>query len=91
MSIYATLWTLKSPSEGDATSDCDWIAVHAQAVPPHIGTPTPGHGYEQGDPYREFLPPPVEVDAHGTSTYERAVVFVAGSRIEFSHVNPAQA
>jgi hypothetical protein len=70
MSIYATLWTLKFPREGDARSDCEWITVHAQAVPPHIGTPTPGHGYEGGDPYAGFLPPPVAVDAEGAAPYD---------------------
>ena len=90
MSIYATLWTLKFPSEGDATCDCEWITVHAQAVPPHIGTPTPGHGYEQGDPYREFLPPPVEVDAHGTAPYDRAVVFVTERSIRGTERHPQE-
>ena len=51
MSIYATLWTLKFPKEGDACFGCDWIKVTAQAVPAHIGSPTPGCGYEDGDPY----------------------------------------
>ena len=90
MSIYATLWTLKFPSEGDATSDCEWIAVRAQAVPPHIGTPTPGHGYEQGDPYREFLPPPVQVDAHGMAPYDRAVVFVTEHSIKGTERHPQE-
>lgn len=90
MSIYATLWTLKFPSEGDASFDCDWIAVRAQAVPPHIGTPTPRHGYEQGDPYREFLPPPVEVDAHGTAPYDRAVVFVTEHSIKGTERHPQE-
>ena len=45
MSIYATLWTLKFPLEGDATLGCDWITVRAQAVPAHIGTPTSGHAH----------------------------------------------
>ncbi len=44
MSIYATLWKLKFPKEGDYHSDCEWIEVTAQAVPPHIGSPTPGNG-----------------------------------------------
>jgi len=76
MSIYATLWTLKFPRDGDDYLGCEWIAVIAQGVPPHIGSPTPGCGYEDGDPYAAFLPPPVQTDANGDHTYMRAVVFV---------------
>ena len=76
MSIYATLWKLKFPKEGDEHSDCDWIEVTAQAVPPHIGSPTPGCGYEGGDPYAAFLPPPVQTDSDGDAPFHRAVVFV---------------
>ncbi len=73
MSIYATLWTLKFPREGDETLGGEWITVRAQAVPAHIGTPTPRHGYEGGDPYAAFLPPPVAVDAQGRAPFDRAV------------------
>ena len=76
MSIYATLWKLKFPKEGDEHLDCDWIEVTAQAVPPHIGSPTPGCGYEDGDPCTAFLPPPVQTDADGDAPFHRAVVFV---------------
>ena len=76
MSIYATLWTLKFPQEGDDHLGCEWIGVRAQAVPAHIGSPTPGCGYEDGDPYAAFLPPPVETDAEGEAAFHRAVVFV---------------
>ncbi len=76
MSIYATLWTLKFPKEGDDHLDCDWIAVRAQAVPAHIGSPTPGCGYEDGDPYAAFLPAPLETDAEGQAPFYRAVAFV---------------
>ncbi len=76
MSIYATLWTLKFPKDGDDHLGCEWTAVTAQAVPPHIGSPTPDCGYEGGDPYAEFLPPPVETDEDGDAPYFRAVVFV---------------
>ena len=76
MSIYATLWKLKFPMEGDCHSRCDWIEVTAQAVPAHIGSPTPGCGYEAGDPYGAFLPPPVRTDAEGDAPFHRAVVFV---------------
>jgi hypothetical protein len=36
MSIYATLWKLKFPKDGDDFIGCDWIEVTAQGVPPHI-------------------------------------------------------
>ena len=42
MSIYATLWALKFPEEGDDYVGCAWIEVRAQGVPAHIGSPTPG-------------------------------------------------
>ena len=90
MSIYATLWTLKFPCEGDATFGGDWIAVHAQAVPAHIGTPTPGHGYEGGDPYAEFLPPPVAVNAQGEAPHDRAVVFVTEHSIKGAQRHPQE-
>ncbi|WP_118838286.1 hypothetical protein [Salinibacter ruber] len=76
MSIYATLWTLKFPHQGRAHLDCDWVRVRAQGVPSHIGSPTPGLGYEDGDPYGAFLPPPLETDKHGEHEFMRAVVFV---------------
>jgi hypothetical protein len=90
MSIYVTLWTLKFPREGEETIGCDWITVRAQAVPAHIGTPTPGHGYEGGDPYAGFLPPPVEVDRHGAAPYDRAVVFVTEHSIKGTERNPQE-
>src|SRR5919197_6045390 len=76
MSIYATLWWLKFPRYGDDYIGCEWIGVTAQGVPAHIGTPTRGFGYEQGDPYDEFLPPPIVVNADGDSDFMRAVVIV---------------
>ncbi len=76
MSIYATLWWLKFPRYGDDYIGCEWIRVTAQGVPGHVGTPTRGFGYEDGDPYAEFLPPPVEVNAEGDSEFMRAVVIV---------------
>src|ERR1700733_12719259 len=78
MSIYATLWKLKFPKEGDDVAGCDWIEVIAQAVPPHIGSPSAGAGYESGGPYGTFLPPPVAVDSDGDAPHARAVVFVTG-------------
>ena len=76
MSIYATLWSLKFPRYGDDYIGCEWIRVTAQGVPSHIGTPTRGFGYEEGDPYAEFLPPSVEVNAEGDDEFMRAVVIV---------------
>ena len=76
MSIYATLWTLKFPREGDVFHRCEWIEVTAQGVPPHIGSPSLGAGYESGDPFGAFLPPPVTVNADGDAPHMRAVVFV---------------
>ena len=76
MSIYATLWSLKFPRYGDDYVGCEWIRVTAQGVPAHIGTPIKGFGYENGDPYAEFLPPAVEVNADGDSEFMRAVVVV---------------
>lgn len=76
MSIYATQWSLRFPRFGDDYGGCEWVEVVAQGVPGHIGTPTPEFGYEDGDPYGEFLPPPVEVDAEGDSEFMRAVVLV---------------
>ncbi len=82
MSIYATLWTLQFPKEGDSHLGCEWIKVIAQAVPAHVGSPTPGCGYEQGDPYSAFLPPAVKTDAGGDAPYPRAVVFVTEHSIK---------
>ncbi len=76
MSIYATLWKLKFPRDGDEYPGCEWITVIAQGVPAHIGSPTSGYGYEDGDPFTAFLPPPVEADELGASESMRAVVFV---------------
>ena len=76
MSIYATLWTLKFPRFGDDYTGCEWVAVRAQGVPPHIGSPTPGLGYEDGDPYADFLPEAVVTNEQGEAEYMRAVVIV---------------
>ena len=76
MSLYATLWKHKLPRHGDYHAGCDWITVTAQGVPAHIGSPTPGLGYEAGDPYGAFLPPPLETDEQGDHAFLRAVVFV---------------
>jgi hypothetical protein len=76
MSIYATLWSLKFPKDGDDYFGCEWTEVIAQGVPAHIGSPTPGCGYEDGDPYAEFLPPALQTDENGEHEFMRAVVIV---------------
>jgi hypothetical protein len=76
MSIYATLWMLRFPKDGDCYTGSEWIEVTAQGVPPHIGSPTPGADYEGEDPYAAFLPPPVPVDSDGDAPFMRAVVLV---------------
>jgi hypothetical protein len=81
MSIYATLWKLRFPKDGDCVSGCEWIGVTAQGVPAHIGSPSPGAGYEAGDPFAAFLPPALAVDSDGDSPFMRAVVFIT----EFTH------
>jgi hypothetical protein len=76
MSIYATLWSIQVQDPAASLTNPRWVTVTAQAVPPHIGSPTPGCGYEGGDPYADFLPPPIETDETGSADYNRAVVFV---------------
>ncbi|MCW5548678.1 MAG: hypothetical protein KIT44_06910 [Opitutaceae bacterium] len=90
MSIYATLWKLRFPKEGDEHAGCDWIEVTAQAVPPHIGSLTPGCGYENGDPYAAFLPPPVKTDHEGFAPTHRAVVFVTEYSIKGTARHPQE-
>jgi hypothetical protein len=82
VSIYATLWTLKFPKEGDEHLGCEWIEVRAQAVPAHVGSPTPGCSYEEGDPYAAFLPPALATDADGNAPFHRAVVIVTEHSIK---------
>ena len=76
MSIYATLWSIQVQDPASPFTNPRWVTVTAQAVPPHIGSPTPGCGYEDGDPYADFLPPSVTTDEMGSAEYNRAVVFV---------------
>lgn len=90
MSIYATLWWLKFPRYGDEYIGCEWIRVSAQGVPAHIGTPTHGFGYEDGDPYAEFLPPAIEVNTDGDSEFMRAVVFVTEETQKGTDRSPQQ-
>jgi hypothetical protein len=76
VSIYATLWRLQFPRFGDDHTGCDWVEVWAQGVPGHIGTPSSGHGYEGGDPYADFLPPPIVPAPDDQGDKLRAVVIV---------------
>ncbi|HWM94729.1 MAG TPA: hypothetical protein VN493_28505 [Thermoanaerobaculia bacterium] len=76
MSIYATLWKLQFPEHGDDHIGCGWVEIMAQGVPPHIGSSTPGFGYEDGDPYGEFLPPPLVTNEEGEHELMRAVIIV---------------
>ena len=79
MSIYATLWRLQFPRHGDAYVGCEWVEVLAQGVPAHVGTPTPGYGYESGDPYAAFLLPALRIDKDTPEDELRAVVFVVSA------------
>ena len=76
MSIYSTLWHLQFPRDGDPYTGCEWVEVFAQGVPAHIGTPTPGYGYEAGDPFEAFLPPAIRIDDAAAEENLRAVVFI---------------
>lgn len=77
MSIYATLWKLKFPKDGDDYPGGEWITVTAQGVPAHIGSPTTAAGVPASrDPYAAFLPPPVLTNEAGEAEHMRAVVFV---------------
>jgi hypothetical protein len=78
VSIYATLWQLRFPRTGDVYEGCGWVDVFAQGVPAHIGTPTPGYGYEAGDPYDSFLPPALRIGVDASEDALRGVVFVVG-------------
>ncbi|HYN21992.1 MAG TPA: hypothetical protein VE078_13615 [Thermoanaerobaculia bacterium] len=90
MSIYATLWRLKFPEGGDEHIGCEWEEVIAQGVPAHIGSPTPGCGYEKGDPYSEFLPPPLVTDAGGDHEFMRAVVIVRSGTLKGTARSPQE-
>jgi hypothetical protein len=53
--------------------------VFAQGVPPHVRTPSPGYGYESGDPYEAFLPAPLRIEGGASKDDFRAVVFVSST------------
>lgn len=90
MSIYATHWILKFPRYGDAHLGCDWIEVIGQGVPAHIGTPSPGHGYESGDPYASFLPPAIAMPDGEEGIALRAMVIVreGTEKVGQEYINP---
>ncbi|MGI9296750.1 MAG: hypothetical protein ACR2QC_02485 [Gammaproteobacteria bacterium] len=72
MSIYATLWTLKFPRDGEcAIEDEDWVEVFAQGVPAFIGTYP-----DQEDYVASFLPPCPPEHYGNEDGVIRAVVFV---------------
>lgn len=80
MSIYATHWTLKFPKDGFDHPGFEWVEVIGQGVPAHIGTPTPGNGYESADPYASFLPPAVPVpDDYDGRQLRTMVIVTAGT------------
>ncbi len=89
MSIYATLWILRFPSEGDHYPGCIWVEVLAQGVPAHIGAT----GSDEPDRYGAFLPPPVPA-GENAGTDLRAIVFVTrdtrkgSARSGQEYVNP---
>ena len=92
MSIYATLWQLRFPRTGDAYERCEWVDVFAQGVPAHIGTPTPGYGYEAGDPYHAFLPPALRigVDASPLLRHPNYSLQLSYIRQEYSRIRGAE-
>jgi hypothetical protein len=90
VSIYATHWVLKFPRYGDCHTGCEWVEVIGQGVPAHIGSPTPGQGYEDGDPYADFLPPAVPVPDEYDGLFLRAMVIVRDGteKVVQQYVNP---
>ena len=76
MSIYATLWRLKFPSEGNDHTGCAWVVVIAQGVPGHIGALDPDLPDAPADPYATFLPPAMAASGDVDDPPLRAVVFV---------------
>jgi hypothetical protein len=79
VSIYATLWRLQFPCDGDLHVGQEWMEVVAQGVPAHVGTSATGYGYESGDPYAAFLPPAIRIEDDTPEDELRAVVFVTGT------------
>lgn len=78
MSIYATIGTIKVPSNefgevltkaSNTADDFEWIEITIQGVPAHIGR---ADHYED-DPYDEYLPPALSEESE---LEYRAVLFV---------------
>jgi hypothetical protein len=80
MSIYATLWSLRFPRTGQYFPGCDWIEVHGQAVPGWVGTPTPGWGWEDGDPYGDLLPPPIVLEGEDDKRLRAVFIVTAETK-----------
>ncbi len=76
MSIYATGWSIMVPT--GSWGSPEWVEVYVQFVPCHIGHPKE---YPEGDPYSEFLPPPV-TDEEYEQEIPRAAVIVQSGRTE---------
>jgi hypothetical protein len=55
------------------------VEVVGQGVPAHIGTTSPGYGYDGGDPYGDFLPPPVPVRDIEDGSLRAMVIVRSGS------------
>src|SRR5205823_1374307 len=68
----------------------DWVEIMGQGVPSHIGTPSPGYGYESGDPYADFLPPAIPVPENDDGIALRAMVIVrsGAEKIGQEYVRP---
>ena len=80
VSIYTTLWTVHFPRGGEEYHGCAWVEVRAQGVPAHIGTPTPGYGYEDGDPFADFLPPAITLEGEDEDRLRAVVIVTSETR-----------
>lgn len=90
MSIYSTLWSIQIEDPAAPFTDPSWVKITAQAVPPHIGSPTPVCGYEDGDLYADFLPPALETDENMHAPWNRAVVFITNTTLKGTDRNPQE-
>lgn len=59
-------------------------------MPPHIGSSTPGLGYEDGDPYADFLPPAIVTDEDGDAEFMRAVVIITEETVKGTARHPQE-
>ena len=76
MSIYATLWSSKIQNPALPSTMPRWVKVTAKPSRPTSAAQALGAVNEDGDPYRDFLPPPVKTNEFGEAEYDRAIVFV---------------